>query len=360
VTDDIEYSGELRRVLQLSSLEVDLPPGLGAAARRAGQRRAASITGAALLSLVAVGVGAVRLAGTEPAKEGRQTVIAGQSPSRAPSPGPGRENVSFHGLTLTVPATWTVGGSRCASTGTGVVVFDDEGAAACDNPGSSGVEVHLSSSDNPAGTQYAGLTTRDALVDGVPARRGSGRVLPSSPLVEVLYVPSLHAVVAARAPSGTSDLLTDVHVASYDSNGCAGQLSELARSASAPDDGQPLLPPSPSSLTICRYVATWLVRSIADDPDQRRTVERVLMGLPREPNPDPATTCPKAGVEELIIHAEYADGDPVDVTASVADCVRRASSAQRTRGISRAFLNLVVAAVGSDDSVGDISTLPEG
>lgn len=173
------------------------------------------------------------------------------------SPVPGHRVITFHGLSITVPASWALTvGEYCKNT-TNTVVLPGISASCghIDQPALSTVEFYEGASGLPlTGTTATVHTT----ISGVPATRVEGSYQPRSAFGYLL--PSLQASVLIRPARGLSgdDLAATLRVVVIDGNGCRSAVTDAAElPAVTPSSGElrALVPDGADSLVVCRYVA---------------------------------------------------------------------------------------------------------
>lgn len=362
MSDDLEDG--LRAVLRATLDPLQPAPGLASGAARRGRslrRRSRLVTAGAAVGAVLVALGvAVVVQGVSGDDTLRPAATASAQPTLPPPPA-GQQAVSFHGIQLFVPDDWQVpGGVSCTGGTRPGVSFPGGAVPACGMPPSQVPEVQLARASSDAGEQYAALATEPALVDGQPVRRGRGSVLPGSPVVEVMYVPQTEAVVVVKNPDRVEfDVLTTVHFAPVDRVGCQDRLSGFAPGPTAhPQAKDRLLPEQPTRVAVCRYLDGWLMQSRAPTASELAALMADVEHAPAAPQRWSNARCDEPQTEGIIVRAEYAQADPVVLSARLDGCPWQVTNGQLTRGLSLELLDNLTDAVGYAGSLGNVSELP--
>lgn len=282
-------------------------------------------------------------------------------------PVPGHRVITFHGLSITVPATWVLTvGEYCKNT-TNTVVLPGVSAACghVDQPTLSTVEFY----DGTHGLALSDTTaTRPTTISGVPATRVEGRYEPRAAFGYLL--PSLQASVLIRPARGASgeELAATLRVVAIDTNGC---LSSVADTAALPEvrssspEPRTLIPDGAESLVVCRYLAGRLEQGALLAGARARTMSDTLNAQPAGTSrADPAsysTNLCKAtsslgtvdgeaamDSESYRIEARYQAGKPVVVIARLGVCGRLgASNGRHSVQCTQSLYDLLAAIVGN-------------
>lgn len=205
----------------------------------------------------------------------------GDSPSVEPSesdvPAPTEQVVGYHGLLLTVPASWTINDEACGTPRSDTVLRDLGAVLSClipRPPGISTVELLDDPSYSlPQVQQEATLTN----ANGVRLKRGT---LPDRPGIAV-YVPAVGVMmlIDTVADAQTQEIVDSIELADVDPHGCAMHEQELAPPASYEPPAamkDALIPGSPTAIAICHYVDDWLRSSASlEGEDLSRFVDMV-------------------------------------------------------------------------------------
>lgn len=201
-------------------------------------------------------------------------------------PAPSTTPISYHGITVDVPAGMKVTQGGCSLPSAYVLTLDAGAQYSCGamthrpKP-PSGPVIALTPSD-ATDRAVRRLATQQVIVDGVPARRGSGRVARLPGVTRVLYLPHPGVVVAVSAKRGAAVgfVIPSVRITPIDRFGCR------ARTDAGPPPGNAvadrLVPGRPTSAIVCEYASTygfgntpqWLVTS-ARLPDIDRVASRI-------------------------------------------------------------------------------------
>jgi|GEM_PF-4055846 len=309
----------------------------------------------AVVLAAAIAVGLPRMLGKDPVPTGSSNAapttsadpssVTSPDPSSTASAGPGLQVITFHGLSITVPASWKVSPdyNPCKVT-TSIVELMVGGAPACYQPADPDLTrvqffaradlLPLSDVRRASHTTISGLaaTREEGFSSG--GRAGFGYV-----------VPELHAAVLiwpARGQTG-QELSDSLRVDAVDKHGCrsratAAEVAEFPGSATSDRAGmaQALIPGRPESASVCRYRAGWLeqgARISGPDLDAfTATVDELPPGLSRAVQRSTGT-CREPGtlgsLDDDEMHADldayrievrYPDGQPVVLIARLGEC----------------------------------------
>ncbi len=208
----------------------------------------------------------------------------GDTPSVEPSgsdvPAPSEQVIGYHGLLLTVPASWTINDEACGTPKSDTVLRDLGGVLACllpRPPGISSVELlDDPSSSLPQIQQEASLTNSN----GVRLQRGT---LPDRGGIAV-YVPAVDVLmlIDTVADAQTQEIVDSIELADVDPNGCVMREQELAPPASYEPPAtmrDVLIPGSPTAIAICHYVDDWLRSSASLKGEDLSRFADVVNGL---------------------------------------------------------------------------------
>ena len=181
----------------------------------------------------------------------------------------GSKVVTFHGLSITVPASWPViAGESCTRTSS-VVELPNEFSTACFplRPYPQFTTVRFLEGIDPLPKGSVTRTTRTTIGGLAAIRVEADR--PAPPVTDRpafgYVVAKLHASVLIEPAQGQTgrDLADSLRVDAVDSHGCRSLVADvnaLPRSATSDRTGmaEALVPGRPASASVCRYVAGWL------------------------------------------------------------------------------------------------------
>jgi hypothetical protein len=298
---------------------VDAPTGdrLPAKVRRR-RRRGAIASSLATLIVLALAGTAVALDVASPSVHNDVLVLP---PGQTLPPGPGRV-VAFHGIDITVPASWGTNQSACGVPSANTVVLDGFGDGDDCPPQTypSGVsEVRL----NPtAAGDTAGGRQRE--------RAGQGQIVSYrrsayGHRTMRVVVPSAGVTVTIDAPGTATTRISDsIRSATASPEGCAMQNRTIgntggpnpATTSAHAGARRSLIPPGDSTIALCQYVQAWLVDSTAVTESAASKITVALNRAPRGPginygNSESCLYVPDGDGTELI--ATYQHGPPVTV-----------------------------------------------
>lgn len=296
------------------------------------------------------------------------------------SPVAGHRVITFHGLSITVPASWALTvGEYCKNT-TNTVVLPGISAACghIDQPTLSTIEFYEGTSGLPLTNTTA---TVHATISGVPATRVEGSYEPRAAFGYLL--PSLQASVLIRPARGLSgdDLAATLRVVAVDGNGCRSAVADAATlPAVTPSAGElpALVPDGADSLVVCRYVAGRLEQGTLITGARVPTISSTLDAQPAGTSrADPATYSAgmcrassslgtvdgetAADSESYRVEARYPSGNPVVVIARLGVCgLLGASNGRHSVQCTQALYALLAATVGNSvGGSGNLIAVPE-
>jgi hypothetical protein len=288
---------------------------------------------------------------------------------------PGFQTVTFHGLSITVPSSWTVPNSWLTHGG-------EDCSLSREYVGLPGARLQCGSTDTPSiafvefieGDDPLGLTgpikITKTRISGIAATRTDG--LWAARAAFGYTVPTLRAsvlIVPAQGQTG-ADLAGSLQVNAFDSHGCpaaVADVAELPRNKPPAREGaaDTLIPGRPTVLRVCRYVLGRIEQGTALTGPQATGLVTVLAHLPPGLNrADPDTFSPElchtsAGDVNTIagndvasdgeayrIQADYPVGKPVVVVVRLGLCGDLGASngsrtGQRTDALVKAVTDLV-------------------
>jgi len=279
------------------------------------------------------------------------------------SAAPGFQVVTYHGLSITVPASWRVGvGMACPAPNHGIVVL----------PGTSA----LCLPNRIAIVEFGGLqpippervtSTQQVTIDGVPAVRQEGDY--GRPAVAYVVARLQAAVLFYPTASETADdLAASLRVDAVDVHGCASRIRDPKQfpglTSAASGAAGALIPGQPESLLACRYEDGWLEQGGTLSGTKLQafvtTVNGLPAGLSRAANtipyvcpgdPSIAHGVPLPGDDDLYrLELRYPDRSPVLLTARVGWCGDLGiGDGSRTGQATDALLHLLSDTVGVAD-----------
>jgi hypothetical protein len=182
--------------------------------------------------------------------------------SESDVPAPTEQVIGFHGLLLTVPASWAINDQTCGTPKHDTVLRDLGGVLLCliDRPrGISSVELM----DDPA-YWLPKIQQLDTLTNPNGVRLERGKV-PDRPDIAI-YAPAVDVLMFINTVSGgqSKAIVDSIELADIDPNGCAMREMQLDPPASYEPPAamrDVLIPGSPSGIAICHYVDNWLLSS---------------------------------------------------------------------------------------------------
>jgi len=246
----------------------------------AGERRRRRRLGAIAVSTVITLGSLVLLIGTlKPG--GSQPPIGGGTPSGTQVPASTGQVIGYHGLDVTVPASWNINDMTCGTPRTDTVIRDVGAIAACLVPRPPGISS-LELVDNPEYWQPLMQSVR-TLTNAHGVRLDQGTV-PDRPGMAI-YVPAVQVLMFADTVTDaeTNAIVDSIQLADTDPNGCAMRAMDLDPPASYQPEASlkgALIPGLPSSIAICHYVDNWLVSSATLTGQEMTDLVGVVNGLP--------------------------------------------------------------------------------
>jgi hypothetical protein len=189
--------------------------------------------------------------------------------------------IGYHGLDVTVPASWKINDTTCGTPQSDTVIRDQGATTTCLVPRPPGINS-LELVDNP---DYWQPKMQSVLPltnpQGVQLDRGT---IPDRPGAAI-YVPDVHVLmfVDTVTDSETNAIIDSIQLADTDPNGCAMRAMDLDPSASYQPDASmkdAMIPGSPSTIAICHYVDHWLMSSVTLKDQEMTDLVRVVNGLP--------------------------------------------------------------------------------
>jgi hypothetical protein len=349
------------RLTRAATVQQPLPDLVAAPERRLGAFGWQLAAGVLVVALAAITVGLPRLLGKD-----RGTADPLAAATSTASAGPGLQVVTFHGLSITVPASWPVSGYSCALT-TSVVELPGVTPLCARGPHPEFTIVTFYEDDLP---KHGVTTTSRTTISGLAATRVEIEPGPgSADRAGVGYqVPELRASVLIQPAQGQTgqDLVASLRVDAVDTHGCrsrATDVVELPRTATSdrPGMAQALIPAQPMSASVCRYQAGWLEAGATLSGTALRAFAAKLNGLPvglsRAKDPS-FVQCRVQGSLGSVSGEEYGDsetyrieirysaGSPVILVGRVARCgilgiSNGARTGQRTQALAVALADIV-------------------
>src|SRR5438445_9979369 len=222
----------------------------GIARKRRRRRRIGAIAVSTLITLgsLVLLIGALKPEGPHPS-------IGSSIPSGSVIPTSTGQVIGFHGLDVTVPASWKINDTKCGTPQGDTVIRDTGGMPLWLGNRPSGISS-LELVDNPEYWQPKMQSIRTITnPHGMQLERGT---VPDRPGVAI-YVPDAHVLMFADTVTDveTNAIVDSIQLADTDPNGCAMRETEL----DPPTSYQPeasmkdaLIPGSPSTIAICHYV----------------------------------------------------------------------------------------------------------
>ncbi len=253
------------------------------------------------------------------------------TPAAIPSPPTGMQWVSYHGITLTVPASWKLDPATICAPPASDSVFVAHGSssiASCPaHQGPPQLQTTSVVSLRPFGSEGAAGTRFD--IDGHPAYRddsplAAGDPVYSWPITTVIGLPDVGIAVTVDTVSEAElqRVIGGIEYTPVDHLGCAAHRSGAPNLAA--DGGQPAVP-GPGPIVVCQYEPTSngpddhpavsaLLGSRVLTADEtaalRAFVTRAAPGAPRTPTP---ANSPDDGVRAFLLPT--ADRTPAALVA---------------------------------------------
>lgn len=245
--------------------------------RHFGWQLAAGVTAVAVAAVVAVGLPKLLAKNSGDADPLRGITSTASAPA-------GFQVITFHGLSITVPASWQVNnGNYCQLTGS-VIELPTSVEAACRRP----PYLDLTIVDFLGGTQplppESVRSSMNTTISGLPATRVEG----SAPRPAIGYiVPRLSVSVLIQPAAGQTgeDLAASLAVHAVDSHGCPARITDgdtfpPPATAGRPGAAETLIPGQPTSMSACRYVLGWLNQGATVSGAALRAFVSAVNGLP--------------------------------------------------------------------------------
>ena len=297
-------------------------------------RRSAVIAAAAAVLVVAAVTAVVDLRRPSPARHVHTPAASSglnASLAPAPTPPPGMQSITFHGLTIQVPAAWPLNATQCGTPVTDTVVIGDGATTACLLWPTPRVTSALFSSFHGS-FSISGAPRTPITVGSTAAVRldRSANGLASTEIV----VPSMKVDLLLRSPNRATieALIHTLNLTSTDTHGCPSQSPRVDLAPTTTSAGGALIPSNPLSVTVCRYLAEFLEEG---HPVARTALSRfisVINALPaglsvaNAKNYSP-TLCHGASAqvdyadeEEYVIRVQFSGGQTRELHARLALC----------------------------------------
>lgn len=297
------------------------------ASRRHRRRRFSAIAVSTVLTLGALAFVVTTLT---PGRSGGPPI--GTSPTSMQPPTSTDQVIGYHGLTVTVPASWSINDEHCGTPQSDTVIRDTGGVLLClvpRPPRISSVEMV----DNP-GYWLPKIQSPRTLTNpnGVQLERGT---VPDRDGIAV-YVPAVNVLMFVQTvtEAETGAIVDSIRLADTDPNGCAMRERQLEPPVSyQPESSMQdvLIPGSASAIAICHYVDNWLVSSATVTGQEMASLVSVVNELPEgfvhappasyEPSQcdEPASEGGELG-SGYILWVHEADGIAVPLWAHVGIC----------------------------------------
>jgi hypothetical protein len=206
--------------------------------------------------------------------------VGSATPTPSGAPAPTEQEIGYHGLLVTVPASWTINDQHCGTPKSDTVLRDLGGVLACLIPRPPGISSLLLAED--ASSSYSRFQRTDTITNANGVRLERGR-LPDDPGVAV-YVRAVDVfmVIDTVTAAETKSIVESIRLADVDPNGCAMRESQLEPSGAYEPPASMhdvMIPGSPSSIAICHYVDRWLRSSAMLEGDLLSEFVEVVNGL---------------------------------------------------------------------------------
>jgi hypothetical protein len=248
-------------------------------------------------------------------------------PDVATQPAPvapaGQRAVSWHGVQVFVPATWTLEDLHCHQAQSDTVVRpgarDD-----CLMPYVTGLTVV----EFRAGAETV-PGAREVEVSGHRGSRGTVPLTEEDGVRAVLVLLDLDVTVSVRSPdeAAAQAILDTIAVVDVDALGCASRLPDTAPPPpEVPGAADRVLPGEPARVVLCEYGDLQLERSGILPPDQVQALQAALDAARAGSSPSRSGTevspdlCPEYDRAPLVVQAEYADGSSLQVFTRLNSC----------------------------------------
>lgn len=314
-------------------------PSLGAANRPRRGRWIAVATSAAAVAAVATTLALV--------SNGNGTTAAQQTPATTnsgtttpPPPPPPTQQVTYHHLSISVPASWRLNYQFCGSPQGDTVLLPGPVLGCLTGAAPNITVVRFQQAYEPT-VVGKDTTWSDDQVDGHLAHRATGRYADYPAIV--VDVPDAQAAVLITAPTmaGAEELEHTLRIVDVDSYGCPAhqQLVPLLQTPapSVPGADHSLVPGQPVSISVCGYEDDLLAGSGQVPSDQFDESLAMLRGLPqglsrgpdRDNQPISCTETDDLSLAldrdnsttpwyEVLVH--YADGDTLTLRVRLGFC----------------------------------------
>ena len=290
--------------------------------------RGYAVVGAAAVVLVLAGLIVVAQSRRQSSSSQGKRGVAGSTGSTAeiaPSPAPGMQSVTFHGLTIEFPASWRLNTTRCATPIANTVVIGDGAVAACALAPAPRVTSAQLSTFRGRYHLTAG-PKRSIMLGSTPAVRVNATAA-GMPATEIV-VPSLDVDLLIQSPRQASidALVTTLTVTSTDIHGCLSRSPQVELRMRATTAGAVLIAGSPTSVTTCRYLSGFLEQSRQVTGAELNPLTSMINALPAglsvaKPNQHSPTLChTPLDDEEYVLRVHYPDGHITDLYARLGLC----------------------------------------
>lgn len=241
----------------------------------------------------------------------------------APVAPPGQRAVSWHGVQVFVPATWTLEDLYCHEPQSDTVVRPG-GREDCLVPYVPGLTVVEFS----AGTESV-PDAQPVEVSGHAGSRGTVPLTEEAGVRTVLVLPDLEVTVSVRSPdeAAAQAILDTAAVVDVDALGCASRLPDTSPSPpDVPGAADRVLPGEPVRVVLCEYGDLRLERSGVLPPDEVKAFQAALDAAPVGTTPSGVGVtvseelCPEYDRAPMVAQAEYADGGRLQVFTRLNSC----------------------------------------
>jgi hypothetical protein len=217
---------------------------------------------------------------------------------------PGTWPATFHGITLDIPDSWNVLGYEPCGVKQNSVLFPGP-VSPCGSTTDAGVTTTQFMVGDSALTflpsDVSALRTSSVTIDGLPGTRGDGTT--SNGVIVAISVPDLYASVQFIGPDmqAIQPILDSLKIVAVDDLGCPTTSQLVAtvptgKAAVRNDADTELLPASPTSIRVCRYIRGYLEQSAELTPAQITAARATLNALP--PGLTESTLSPKSQESE--------------------------------------------------------------
>jgi len=323
--------------------EADAPDGSALLASvRAGVARHrrlqwARVAGAAAAVVAVIAAASIVASGSSPGS--RRAVVPAASPSAVSVP-PGTQPVSFHGVTVFVPASWRIGAQRCGTPVGDTVILP-------------GPFLNCDLLRKPPVTVVDLQPLTAARLSAARKNRPGDRRYS-----DVRTFPEVGVLVSARSLDRqlVGRLLDAARLTPVDAFGCRDRVQSLKPSPrpSHPGADINLVPGVPRSATICRYEGDWLARSVRVPPNQLATLTRILNRLPAGRSRPGGTSaasarfCAEDRHRGFVTQFDYAGKPRLDVYVHIGYCDLTAANGARTTQLDEPLVWALTSLAGYD------------